>query len=277
MEVLRLLPKRQHQPLPLLYLHNHALLRVATLVRTLAPAIGIGLLVGLAARGFGGMGWVYAVLILSAAVVALAQQTLPWGPNAVQGIACSDGHRNQSGSSWIGKAVVYSLSSAFAGLVVGALLGIAGSFLPLGFRGAIGSALAVIAVVAGSLELFGRRIKPLQFDCQTPRRWMQEGPLRWAIRNGLALGFGATSRVGFLLWYVVPLGALLFGSPAFGAAIYGTYGLVRGVAAPLILLGMIRKKADFSDWFPKQNKPMQVLAAGQLVLLGVTVAIALGS
>jgi hypothetical protein len=77
MEVLRLLPKRQHQPLPLLYLHNHALLRVATLVRTLAPAIGIGLLVGLAARGFGGMGWVYAVLILSAAVVALAQQTLP--------------------------------------------------------------------------------------------------------------------------------------------------------------------------------------------------------
>ena len=172
-------------------------------------------------------------------------------------------HRNQAGSSWISKAIVYSLSSAFAGLIVGALLGIAGSFLSLSFRGAIGGVLAVIAVAAGSLEIFGRRIKPLQFDCPTPRHWMQKGPLRWATRNGLALGFGATSRIGFLLWYVVPLGALLFGSLAFGAAIYGTYGLVRGVAAPLILLSMIWQKADFSGWFPQQNKLMQVLAAGR--------------
>ena len=186
-------------------------------------------------------------------------------------------HRNQAGSSWISKAIVYSLSSAFAGLIVGALLGIAGSFLSLSFRGAIGGVLAVIAVAAGSLEIFGRRIKPLQFDCPTPRHWMQKGPLRWATRNGLALGFGATSRIGFLSWYVVPLGALLSGSLAFGAAIYGTYGLVRGVAAPLILLSMIWQKADFSGWFLQQNKLMQVLAAGQLVLLGVAVAIVIGS
>ena len=49
----------------------------ATLVITLAPAIGLGILVGVLAGGFVGMGLVYAVLILCAVVVALAQQTLP--------------------------------------------------------------------------------------------------------------------------------------------------------------------------------------------------------
>ncbi len=48
------------------------MLGVATAVRTLAPAIGLGIIVG-----FGGAGGVYAMLILSAVVVAIAQQTLP--------------------------------------------------------------------------------------------------------------------------------------------------------------------------------------------------------
>ena len=151
-----------------------------------------------------------------------------------------------------------------------------GGILSPSFRAVIGSILAAVAIVVGSLELCGCRIKPLQFDCETPRRWMQKGPLRWAARNGLTLGFGATSRIGFLLWYVVPLGALLSGSPALGAAIYGTYGLVRGVAAPLIMLGNIRRQTDLSDWYILHNKPAQVLAAGQLVLLGVTIAIVVG-
>jgi hypothetical protein len=47
------------------------------LVGALAPAIVLGVLVGMSANGFAGMGLVYAVLILCAVVVALAQQTLP--------------------------------------------------------------------------------------------------------------------------------------------------------------------------------------------------------
>jgi hypothetical protein len=50
-------------------------LRVATVFITLAPAVVLGVLVG--ASAVAGMGLVYAVLILSAVVVALAQQTLP--------------------------------------------------------------------------------------------------------------------------------------------------------------------------------------------------------
>lgn len=185
-------------------------------------------------------------------------------------------HRNQAGRSWISKAIVYSLSSALAGLTAGTLLGIVGGLLPLDLRLAVGSVLAVVALILGTLELFGRRIKLPQFDCETPQRWIHKGPLRWAIRNGLTLGLGATSRIGFLLWYVIPIGALLFGTPILGAAIYGTYGLIRGVAAPLILLGTLRLKADVSDWLVMHSQAARVPVAGQLILTGVAVAVAVG-
>jgi hypothetical protein len=185
-------------------------------------------------------------------------------------------HRNQAGRSWISKAVVYSLSSVLAGLVTGSVLGAAGSLLPLDYRLAAGSILAVVAIAVGGLELFGRRIQPLQFDCETPQRWVHKGPLRWATRNGLTLGFGATSRIGFWLWYVIPLGALLVGDLVVGAAIYGTYGLVRALGATVILLGMIRLKTDISDWLIEGYGAARVLAAGQLVFLGVATAIIVG-
>jgi hypothetical protein len=185
-------------------------------------------------------------------------------------------YRNQAGRSWITKAVVYSLSSALAGLVAGAVLGTAGSLLPLNVRFATGSILAVVAIAVGGLEFFGRRLQPPQFDCETPQRWIHRGPLRWATRNGLALGFGATSRIGFWLWYAVPLGAFLVGDPGVGAVIYGTYGLVRGLGAVFILLVMLRSKIDISDWLIERYGAARILAAGQLALLGVAAAIVVG-
>ena len=185
-------------------------------------------------------------------------------------------YRNQAGRSWISKAIVYSLSSAVAGLVTGAVLGAVGSLLPLDLRLAIGSILAVVAIAVGGLEFLGHRVQPPQFDCETPQRWVHRGPLRWAIRNGLTLGFGATSRIGFWLWYVVPLGAFLVGDSKFGAVIYGTYGLVRALGATVILLGMIRLKTDISDWLIERYGEARLLAAGQLVFLGVATAIVVG-
>ncbi len=185
-------------------------------------------------------------------------------------------HRNQAGRSWITKAIVYSFSSALAGVVTGAILGAVGSLLALDFRLAIGSVLAVAAIAVGGLELFGRRIQPLQFDCETPQRWVNKGPLRWATRNGLTLGFGATSRIGFWLWYVIPLGAFLVGDWMLGAVIYGTYGLVRALGAMVILFGMMRMKTDISDWLIQHYGDARVLAAGQLVFLGVVTALVVG-
>jgi hypothetical protein len=100
--------------------------------------------------------------------------------------------------------------------------------------------------------------------------------LRWAIRNGLALGFGATSRIGFRLWYVVPLGAFLIGDPGAGSTIYGTYALVRALGAPVLPLGMTRLETDISDRLIEGYGAARVLAAGQLVFLGVATAIVVG-
>jgi hypothetical protein len=185
-------------------------------------------------------------------------------------------HRNQAGRSWIIKALVYSLSSALAGLATGAVLGAGGSLLPLDFRLAAGSMLAIAAVAVVGLEYFGRRIQPLQFDCETPQRWVHRGPLAWAIQNGLTLGFGATSRIGFWLWYAIPLGAFLVGDPLFGAVTYGTYGLLRALGAMCILLVMMRTKSDISDWLIEHYNTARILATGQLILLGVATAIVVG-
>ncbi len=54
-----------------------ALLKPATVLWVLVPALAAGALVGLVARGSGGGVWVFALLVLSAVVVAIAQQTLP--------------------------------------------------------------------------------------------------------------------------------------------------------------------------------------------------------
>ncbi len=49
----------------------------ATALKVLAPALGAGTLVGLIAHSSGGAGSVFVLLVLSAVVVAIAQQTLP--------------------------------------------------------------------------------------------------------------------------------------------------------------------------------------------------------
>jgi hypothetical protein len=246
-----------------------------TPLKVLLPAV-LGVLIGASARGPEGIGWILALIFISSAVTAIVQQTLPWGPNAVYGIASSDVYRNKAGRSWITKAIVYSFSSALAGVVMGAILGAVGSLLALDFRLALGSVLAAVAVAVGGLEFIGRRVQLPQFDCETPQRWVHRGPLSWATRNGLILGFGATSRIGFWLWYAIPLGAFLVGDPAFGAVSYGTYSLLRALGAVFILLSMLGLKIDVSDWLIERYGAARALAAGQLVLLGVATAIVVG-
>ena len=55
----------------------HSMLRKATPLGVLLPTVGVGALAGASMRAAGGNGWIFALLVLSAAVTALAQQTLP--------------------------------------------------------------------------------------------------------------------------------------------------------------------------------------------------------
>lgn len=65
--------QRERHPLymPLLLLMKSAPSKV------LLPAVGIGALVGTLALGYEGEGWIFGLLILSAVITAIAQQTLP--------------------------------------------------------------------------------------------------------------------------------------------------------------------------------------------------------
>jgi hypothetical protein len=53
------------------------MLTKATPLGVLLPAVGVGALVGTSVRGTEGIGWIFALLVLSATLTALAQQTLP--------------------------------------------------------------------------------------------------------------------------------------------------------------------------------------------------------
>ncbi|MBX6765104.1 MAG: hypothetical protein IRY88_15715 [Rubrobacteraceae bacterium] len=186
--------------------------------------------------------------------------------------------RNQAGRSWIAKALLFSVSASFAGMLSGAALGAAGILLPFEVRVAVASLLALVALAIGSLELLGRKVPLPQFDRETPQRWLHKGALTWALLNGSFLGVGVTSRIGFWLWYVVPLGAFLFADPALGAAIYGAYSVARGAAVWAIILGLnIGLLGD--DWqerFIARFPAAQTIAACQLVLVGLVGTITIG-
>lgn len=164
-----------------------------------------------------------------------------------------------------------------AGALTGAALGALGSAFDVTVRIGLGTALAVVAIALGSVELAGRRIRPLQCDRETPQRWVHLGPIRWALRNGAALGFGAGTRLGFSLWYVVPLGSLLFGDVALGAAIYGAYGATRAVLAwAMLRAGTGRNFEDVSDWLFLHAATARMVAAAQLLALGAATIVAVG-
>ena len=124
-------------------------------------------------------------------------------------------------------------------------------------------------MLVGSLGLFSKPLPLLQHDYETPQSWINIGALRWASINGLVLGFGATSRLGFWLWYAVPLGAFLFGRADLSAAIYGTYGAARGLVVWLFMYGVPKGSwKHHATWLLSQRNSAQHIADVVLVVLG---------
>lgn len=80
-----------------------------------------------------------------------------------------------------------------------------------------------------------------QLSRETSRRYGALG-LSWVARNGVAMGIGITTRLGFWLWYALPLAAALSGGPLRGAVVFGSYALVRASAPIAIIV------ARLADW-----------------------------
>ncbi|HEV3000934.1 MAG TPA: hypothetical protein VGW75_09375 [Solirubrobacteraceae bacterium] len=172
---------------------------------------------------------------------------------------------------------LYVLASTFTGAAAGAARSALGALIPADGRAAAGSLLAIAGVVLGLAGLLGRALRPaLQCDRETPQRWVHEGRVQWAVKNGAALGFGAGTRLGFVLWYAVPAGALLIGNPAAGAAVYGAYGLARAGGAGAIWLAA-RRSGDFDpllDWLGRRQERARTvttayLFASSAIILGL--------
>jgi hypothetical protein len=186
-------------------------------------------------------------------------------------------HRNQGNTNWLAKALTYLAATTVAGTVSGALLGAAGGAAPVDVRTVLASVSALAGVTIGIVELSGRRIRLPQWDRETPQSWVHAGGLRWAILNGAALGFGATTRVGFWLWYAIPIGSFASGHPAIGAAAYGAYGLVRGAGATaMIYVGRGRTLDELALALLGRAAAVRRLAAAQLAAFGLVVATAVG-
>lgn len=184
-------------------------------------------------------------------------------------------HRNQAGSSSLRKGLIYMVSCAGSGAASGLFLGFAGMYAALPTRVAVATLFAITALVATALEVVDHAVPPLQCDRETPQRWLHAGPLRWAVRNGLALGCGATTRIGFWLWYAIPIAALLSASPAFGAGVFATYGFTRGLV-PFAVTAVFTRKPDwnYGMWLIARRDLAGAVAAGQLAFVAMTVLVA---
>jgi hypothetical protein len=138
---------------------------------------------------------------------------------------------------WQTKAVVSAATATAAGSLAGLLAGAIGSATPVSLRAGLGTgaglALAILPLSTAALP---------QRNRETPQALLGGGPLFWSATNGALLGLAVSSRIGFWLWYVIPLGSFISASPITGAAIWGFYGFAR-----LTVLGLIAMRIGRSN------------------------------
>lgn len=187
-------------------------------------------------------------------------------------------HRGRSQAPLGAKASVFVLAGTVAGAAAGAVLGAVGSQVPPPARVALATLSAVAAIVIAALALRGGAPRLPEVDHETPYRWLHSTPLRWAAMNGATLGLGMRSRLGFALWYAIPLGALILGDVVAGAVLYGTYSLVRSLG-PLVILRSARSRGLTRATVAvlRRGDTARAVAAGQLLALGVAVMLAVGA
>lgn len=125
-------------------------------------------------------------------------------------------------------ALVLLVFGTRAGALAGGVVGGMGAPLSPSVRlvlATIGALAVLVAALLGN--------PPWQPDRETPRAWLRYGDWRTAATNGVVLGLGFPTRLGFWLWYLVPLAAFASGSPSTGALIFLCYSAARLLASLL--------------------------------------------
>ncbi len=175
------------------------------------------------------------------------------------------------------KLAVYVFAGTAAAAIAGAALALAGSLLTVEARTVIASVAALAALFLGSAGLLQFRIPLIQVDRETRYGWLHGSPLSWALRNGAAIGFGAGTRLGVWLWYLIPIGAMVSGNVFIGVVGYGAYGLSRTGGAGLLLMLQSRHR-NIPVWLRvlRQSARARRFADAQLLLVGFAVLLVVG-
>lgn len=155
------------------------------------------------------------------------------------------------------------------------MTGSVASALPDKVRVGTAALAAAVLVVIGVVGLR----KPLQWNRETSQTLMRYGPVAWAACNGSLLGLGFASRIGFWLWYLVPVSCWALASPAAGGVIWGVYGLTRMGIAGAGAWRMHRRPdqmAELSDRLLSANVHAHHLSRAVLVVLAAATALLVG-
>lgn len=171
------------------------------------------------------------------------------------------------------RGAVYTTSAAITGVIAGSAAGLIGQLSDPALRIACAAAVAVLGTGLGIYEaLGGRRI--VQWNRETPKRWIHSSWLTGSIKNGIAMGLGVRTRIGLWLWFVIPVSSILLGDPILGMIVWGGYGLGRGIA-PWLLIGHDRWAARTGHATAMEVLPTQYLAVRKVTGV-VLVALCVG-
>ncbi len=136
-------------------------------------------------------------------------------------------------------SLLLMLSGLSIAAVIGAIVGSVGWILGEELR----QILALLAAVAITLASLRQPI-PFQLNRETNPLWGMLGDNRTVVFNGLMLGTGFATRLGYWLWYVVPIGVLAVGDPVLGALLWATYAGTRlGLSVSLFAWGESDRRA----------------------------------
>lgn len=143
--------------------------------------------------------------------------------------------RGRRFTKWRMRAAILAVSALATGIGLGAALGRLGSSAGGDVRGGVAAVFAVGGIAVSVVELArGRRMPLLQRSRETNRDWMRFGAAVSAAMNGAAMGAGFVTRIGYWLWYAVPVSAFAIGSPGAGALVFGVYALTRAIVPVLL-------------------------------------------
>jgi hypothetical protein len=134
-----------------------------------------------------------------------------------------------NGASWGSLrrvAALFAVAASTSGATTGAAVAAATHALPEPVRRGV---VLVLAGGAATTLLADRGIGRLPFERfrETPRRWVDESAVAWAVKTGAVLGAGVSTRLGFPLAYVGPLTVAYCGSTWIGVFLWGLYGSCR--------------------------------------------------